>query len=524
VAAERSAPALAGLAEALWWLGETEEAVRCHAEAYALFRAGHADAPAAMTAIALYLLHRSSLGHLAVARGWLERASRIVDAAGLEPLRGWVLLCRAHAAVDPDEAADLARAARECAVAVGDPDLELCALSQRGAALVEQGSVDEGTALLDEAMVAALAGEGNRLNTVVFTGCNLISSCAQTASYDRAQEWFRATRDFTRRYGAPHLYTHCCTYLGALLFAAGDWVESERALESALQRARGAEPALFGEALARLAELRVAQGRLDEAARLLEGFEDHATSALPLATLALARGEREQAGALARRRLAELRTGAAHRTGSYRVGGSVWSEVAVLLETLAGTPTPDVTEVAEPVGELTALADRTGSGVVAARAARARGTLTGEPAALEQALRLFQEVGMPYEAARTRLALARLSGPARAVPEARAALRTFDALGAAPDADAAAALLRDLGERPVRTEPGGGGGLTARESQVLGLIAEGLSNREVAERLFLSRKTVEHHVRNVLAKLGLRNRAEAAAYVARHPEGECASE
>jgi len=102
-----------------------------------------------------------------------------------------------------------------------------------------------------------------------------------------------------------------------------------------------------------------------------------------------------------------------------------------------------------------------------------------------------------------------------AVAEARAALKSFEALDAGHHADAAAALLRQLGQK-VAAPRSSGETLTVREAEVLRLLGEGLSNPEISERLFISRKTVEHHVGNILAKLGLRNRAEAAAYAVRH--------
>jgi DNA-binding NarL/FixJ family response regulator len=102
-----------------------------------------------------------------------------------------------------------------------------------------------------------------------------------------------------------------------------------------------------------------------------------------------------------------------------------------------------------------------------------------------------------------------------AAAEARAALSVFQDLGADRDADAAAALLRELGVRAARTGPKNVGRLTRREQEVLTLLGEGLSNPEIAGRLFLSRKTVEHHVARILSKLGLRGRAEAAALAAR---------
>jgi DNA-binding NarL/FixJ family response regulator len=101
-------------------------------------------------------------------------------------------------------------------------------------------------------------------------------------------------------------------------------------------------------------------------------------------------------------------------------------------------------------------------------------------------------------------------------------LSVFEDLGAGRDADAAAALLRDLGVKAARTGPKNVGLLTKREQEVLALLGEGLSNPEIAERLFLSRKTVEHHVARILSKLGLRGRAEAAALAARNAHQESA--
>jgi DNA-binding NarL/FixJ family response regulator len=130
---------------------------------------------------------------------------------------------------------------------------------------------------------------------------------------------------------------------------------------------------------------------------------------------------------------------------------------------------------------------------------------------------LFSTLGLTLEAAQARVALARAlasHAPAVAVQEARLALETFERLGATRDTDAAAAVLRELGA-PARTFPKGSGPLTKREREVLSLLAEGCSNTEIARRFSISRRTAEHHVARILAKLGLRNRAEAAAYALR---------
>jgi DNA-binding CsgD family transcriptional regulator len=138
-------------------------------------------------------------------------------------------------------------------------------------------------------------------------------------------------------------------------------------------------------------------------------------------------------------------------------------------------------------------------------------------ACLHDALEGFARAQLPMELARTRLEIARAlaeQSPKVAIAEATMALEAFEDLEAARHADVAGALLRSLGA-PIRTGPKGVGTLTKREAEVLQLIGAGLSNPEIGDRLFITRKTVETHVGNLLAKLGLRNRAEAAAYVAR---------
>ena len=136
---------------------------------------------------------------------------------------------------------------------------------------------------------------------------------------------------------------------------------------------------------------------------------------------------------------------------------------------------------------------------------------------LHQALEGFAQAKLPMEVACTRLAMARSlaeSSPEVAIAEARSALDAFERLEAARHADAAAQLLRSMGA-PARVGPKGTGALTKRETEVLELLGAGLSNPEIGDRLYITRKTVEHHVGSILSKLGLRNRAEAAAFVMR---------
>lgn len=506
--------ALAALGDTLWWLGRTAEAVGHLERAYAAFQRRGDPAGSVPIAVALYLNYRVSLGNVSAARGWLARADRLASDPALGPASGWVALIRAHDCVDPVAAEGWSRDARDAGQRFGDPDLELCAISQLGAALVQQGRSTEGTTLLDEAMAAALAGECRRPHTVVYTSCTLIGACAEVTDVDRVLQWVRAAGVFTDRFHSEHLHLHCRIYYGAVLIEAGRWADADRELQAAVRAGSTAEPALYAEACARLAELRLDQGRLEEAERLLQGLHDFTTSACVLAAVAARRGDTATAGRIAARRLRELADPADARDGAYRVGLALSMEAALLWELIAGVSSgPDVEHA---VAGLTGLAEQTGCAALQARADRASGIQAGDTARLERALSAFTRLRLPLQAARTRMALARLSVGDDAVAEARSALVAFEELGAARDADEAAALLRDLGVTAVRGGPTGLGELTQREREVLDLLGEGLSNRELAERLFLSRKTIEHHVRTVLFKLGLRNRAEAAAYVVRH--------
>ena len=522
LALEESPEVLFGLGTALWWLGETEQSVQLQERAYVAFRRRPDPPSAALAAISLCLTYRASLGNYAASRGWVGRLARLVEDHDMAPLRGWLGLCHAVAANDTNDAATAephARQALGIARATGDPDLELCALSELGTALVQAGHVSDGTALLDEAMAGALGGEALRLETVVFTGCRAIIACSRAFEVERATQWIRAAEPFTRRYGALHLYTTCRTHYGCLLLGQGRWEEAEEELRAALRIGKSAERSLYGEALAKLAELRVAQGRPEEATELLRGFEDHWACAYPRAEIRLRAGEPEVARAILERRLHGLPADCV--------------EAAPLVELLAAVEVAlgEVDSALNRSSRMAEVGDTNGCRVMTARGSRAVGLATlatgerdGALRSLGRALEEFTRLEMPLEAARTHLLLARAFGERQrteAVSEARAALRAFDTLGASTDADEAAALLRELGERPTRravgaATAGAGSALTRREREVLGLVASGLSNAGIAERLFLTRKTVEHHVGSVLSKLGVNNRTEAAAWAVRH--------
>jgi ATP/maltotriose-dependent transcriptional regulator MalT len=251
---------------------------------------------------------------------------------------------------------------------------------------------------------------------------------------------------------------------------------------------------------------------LEDAEQLLAnaraGVEAEAEASVLTAALSLARGDAPGAGRLLEERLRHLEDHRWHLAGALDLLVDAYI-TAGRIEAATGA-----------VERLEATADAARSRHLDALAAGARGRLllaNGElrgVAQLETALQVWSSLGLPLESARTRFALARAlvtDEPDTAIDHARRALTAFEDLGAAIDADRAASFLRALGIVP-RTGLKRAGVLTMRERDVLRLLGAGLSNPEIAERLHVSRKTASHHVSNILSKLGLRNRAEAAAH------------
>jgi DNA-binding CsgD family transcriptional regulator len=505
-----TAAGLAGLGNAQWWLGDTRAAFSCWERAYALFRRSD-PAEAVFTALGLSLLYDANYGDRAAAKGWASRAVRVAAEIGDPVVSAWASLARAGSADEVASVVAWCEAAYGVAAEVGDRDLELCALSMWGSALIDLGQVMEGTALLDEALAGALGGEGARPDTVVFASCLLMRSCVRGADFLRVVQWTRSLDGFIERYGCPYLHATCRASYGAVLVAIGDWPRAEDELVAATELARDALPAVQAEAAAFLADLRLGQGRVGEARGLLVGFEDRTVVRPVLAAAYLAAGEVAMAVSLVRRQLDDTTP----------------LEEARLREVLGSAclATGDVAGAVAEAERLSALGTTTDSGLIAARGARLCGrALLAQGKAREAVARLaaaqtwFGLLEMPLEVARTRMMLAQAMAsydPAPAVAEARIALAVFEDLGAAADADAAAAWLRAAGATAARVGPRGLGLLTRRERDVLAVLAEGLPNPEIAARLYISRRTVEHHVASILSKLGVRNRTEAAAYLTR---------
>jgi DNA-binding CsgD family transcriptional regulator len=436
------------------------------------------------------------------------------------PCVEWGYLALATVACDvPDIAAveHSAGIALAMALEFGDSDLEVRALADSGLAMVCEGHVAEGFARLDEAMAAITAGEIRELSVAGKSFCAMLTACDRTGDSRRAEEWTRlvAARTTDRFGGRPRvLYTHCRSAYGSVLCSIGRWPEAEVAMLEAL----AASSSVYHRAqtCSHLADLRLLQGRNEEAIEILRPYADRVEACGPLARLHISKGELDLASAVLERGMKML---VADRL---RQGPLL----AQLVEVELGRD--DFAAAAGAADRLEALAGGTDSPVLKSEAALARGRIQAALGEHAQAATLFEEAQgylageeRPVLCGTIRYELSRALGetddlPA-AISEARAAMAVFERLGAEVHINRTAALLRSLGapgRSRSRTTGSTLASLTPREQEVLSLVRLGLTNAEIGGRLYISQKTAENHVGRVLAKLGARSRAEAAAIAA----------
>jgi LuxR family transcriptional regulator, maltose regulon positive regulatory protein len=517
LASAETATALEQLGLASWWLDDAAGTFDARERAYRLYRDANDARGAARVALWLVWDYLAFRGDTAVSSGWLERARRILEGHestseyGLLLLReGEVALFRGH-----DPAASRERAARAAALGrtLGDRGLEFTGLALEGLALVSAGDVPGGMRKLDEATAAATAGEIKEMHAVGQVCCWQIFACERVRDFDRAAQWCARALEFSKRWRVRPMSAICRAQFAGVLIWRGAWGEAEQELTTAARELDAVRPATAGQALARLGELRLRQGRLDEAAELFARSAGQMLARLGKAALALERGDPAECVSLIEQLLKEVgESELTTRSGAL--------ELAVRAHAAAG----DVARSSRVLAELEHVATTLGTPPLAAALSSARGLVCGVRGDHAGAARNFEEAverylasSAPFEAARARLDLARtleqLGRRPAAEREARAARDVLRRLGGAREAARADAMLKQPARSapPDRTREA----LTPRQVEILRLVAQGLSNPDIAVRLKLSDHTVKRHVANLLSRLGLSSRAAAAAYAAR---------
>jgi DNA-binding NarL/FixJ family response regulator len=511
--ADPLAPAdLALLATAAYMLGLEEEWVAVHERAHHLhLEAG--DVELAARAAFWIGLSFSLRGEFGPAEGWFGRAHRLLEERGVGDCveRGFLLIPYGLGLLSAGDAAPAAKVAREAA-AVGrrfaNHDLCALALLLEGQAAATDARVSEGLGLLDEAMVAVTTEE---LSPVIsgLVYCAVILTCQEVFEVRRAREWTAALDRWCRQQPDLVAFTgRCLVHRAEILQLGGSW---QHALEEARQACRRfveSNNPTAGLALYREAELLRLQGDFRAAEAAYRAASQAGWDPQPgLAQLRLAQGRADAAAAAIRRAAGEARD-------PVRRAGLLPAYVEIMLA--AGEPE----EADGPCDELEELARTYSSAMLDAIAAYERGGVelaAGNGARalelLRRALEGWRALEAPYEAARTRVLIGEacrlLEDSDACTLELEAALTDFVRLGALPDA---AHVERLLG----RHREGTAHGLSQRELEVLGLVASGRSNREIAAALVISEHTVARHVQNIFAKLRVSSRAAATAFAFEH--------
>jgi DNA-binding CsgD family transcriptional regulator len=497
---------LSGLAIAAYLVGRRDDSVRALQRCFQLRMELGRTTGAVRCAFWLGLVCANA-GERAVAGGWTARAQHLLDGfSGDVVERGYLRILQMFGHIARGEFAAVAG----CAADVTDygrrfaePDLLAMGLSSQGRVLLYQGAVPEGLALFDEAMIGITAGEVS----APFAGeiyCSMIEACQEVGDLGRAAEWTSALTRWCD--GQPGLLTftgQCAVHRGQIMRLRGAYDHAldefaaacTRYIALGIPRAAGLADTERGDVLRLL-------GRYHEAEIAYESASGHGFEPQPgLAMLWLARGRTDAARAAIVRVLAETEI-AAQR---HRILAA-----AVEIQIAAG----DLERARDAANELQELAHRFNCSALQAMAAHAAGRLeleTGDAAGalpyLRKAMQQWRELECPYEAARAQVlvgrACATLGDTDSSTRHLDGARRVFEELGTAP-------ALNDVTQlsKPKHTPDG----LTAREIEVLRLVAAGKSNTQIAAALVLSERTVARHLSNIFTKINVPSRTAAAAY------------
>ncbi|MEX2423133.1 MAG: adenylate/guanylate cyclase domain-containing protein [Acidimicrobiia bacterium] len=435
------------LAEAAFWTGRSDEGIALREKAYGAYVREGKNEAGALIALALGESYKYRLAK-SVSNAWIARAERLLGDSSESEAFGYLLRwkCVSVSETSPDEALALADRVIAIGTRLGSRSLEALGLQDKGKMLVSLGQIDEGMRLVDEAMVAAVAGELDP-ETTGRSYCNMLAVCDEVADYQRASEWSDAAQAWCEQHSESAYPGVCRITRAELKWLHGDWDGATVELQQAIDELTGFT-VIAGKALYQTGEIELRGGRLDAAEKSFRAAHEHGCSPLPgLAELRLRQGEPGEADQLLRDALRGT-TGPLTRVRF----------LPALIDVQLALGRTD--EARDALRELESVAETCASTALRAEAAHRRAALAiaeGAPAdaigELHTAIKGWTELQMPYETARTRLLLGEVLALTGNRTAARLELDTarsmFARLGAEGDVDAAESAVRNLAESPA---------------------------------------------------------------------------
>ncbi len=468
----------------------------------------HARAARCAFWLGLTFLLRAESGR---SNAWAARGQRLVENRDCVE-RGYLAVLVAEQQLREGQA-DAAHAAADLALAAGesfrDADLIAAGRHAQGRALIRRGEVGTGLKCLDETMLAVVAGELLPIMTGLLY-CSVIGTCRQIYAFGRACEWTAAfSRSCEQQPDLVAFTGACLVHRAEIMQLQGAWREALSEARRAGERAQHVDRMSLGAAFYQQAEIHRLRGEFAQAEAAYGAASEAGFEPQPgLALLRLAQG-RVDAARAAIRRLANATADPVRRAGILPAHFEIMFASG------------DIDEARRARDELRELADALRTDALCAVAALADGAIAiaeGKAHAaldsLRSAFSLWESLQAPYEAARVRVLIGHaclaLGDEDVATLEIKAARSIFERLGAAPEL-ARLDAPSTWRIRRVSTSP-----LTARELHVLRLITTGRTNKQIAEDLHLSERTIDRHVTNILTKLGVPSRTAATTYAYDH--------
>ena len=519
---EESAEVYEELGWANWWLNNTSVVFDYRIKAYNLFLKKDDKLGACRNACWIGVDYIEFRGEFAVASGWFKRAESLLEGLPESWEHGLMKILKARWAFQAEKNPELAFKLLEESLILsksqGYTDGEMLAEALKGFILVVEGKISEGMPLLDEATLLATTSEKADINMTTVTCCFLIDACERIRDYERASQWCNNVKEICERWRFKAMFANCKMKYAGVLILQGKWNEAEEELLSAISELNEFRPTQIRACSVRLADLKRRQGKWSEAEKLLKEVESHPLKPLFYSALYYDKGEYESALESADKYLRRILVKEkAERT----VGVELLLRVYIKLGKLeqAKELLNELSDISESINTLPIKASFLSANGIYNSAA---GNYDTARQNLEDAVDIFDKIKLPFESSRNRVVLSeiliKLNRPAQAEGELNIAISKFKELGAESDLGKAKHLLKNLYKKNFDTEKNKYE-FTGRELEVLRLIAEGKNNEEIAEKLFLSIRTVEKHLTNIYSKLGISGksaRAYAASYAITH--------